>query len=126
MSDTTQSNHPHLADIGVVGLAVMGQNLVLNMDDHDIDVAVYNRTTAVSEAFMRDRAEGTRIQSSDTLEGLVAQLKAPRTILLMVQAGRAVDAVHDRAVVRFEGVCDPLAKLGEGGRRVAVERTHFL
>ncbi len=96
MSDTTQSNPQDLADIGVVGLAVMGQNLVLNMDDHNIDVAVYNRTTAVTEAFMRDRAEGTRIQASDTLEGLVAQLKAPRTVLLMVQAGRAVDAVIDQ------------------------------
>lgn len=96
MSDTPQPNHPQSSDIGVIGLAVMGQNLVLNMNDQGIDVAVYNRTTAVTETFMRERAEGTRIQSSDTLEGLVAQLKAPRTVLLMVQAGRAVDAVIDQ------------------------------
>jgi 6-phosphogluconate dehydrogenase len=81
------------ADIGLIGLAVMGQNLVLNMEDHGYAVAVYNRTHSKTEAFLAGPAKGRRIQGSDSLEALVGALKRPRRVMLMVQAGKAVDAV---------------------------------
>ncbi len=83
------------ADIGLVGLAVMGQNLALNMNDHDFRVVVYNRTTARMREFIRGPAAGTRIVGAETLEALVESLERPRRILLMVRAGKAVDAVVD-------------------------------
>jgi len=80
------------ADIGVVGLAVMGQNLVLNMDDNGYTVAVYNRTPAVVDDFLASTAKGTRVIGMHSLEALVAQLKRPRRVMLMVKAGAPVDA----------------------------------
>ncbi|MEL7156946.1 MAG: decarboxylating NADP(+)-dependent phosphogluconate dehydrogenase, partial [Actinomycetota bacterium] len=88
------------ADIGLVGLAVMGQNLVLNMADHDLRVAVYNRTTATTTEF----AEGVaapyvadgRIVTAASLEELVAALARPRRIMLMVRAGAVVDTVIEQ------------------------------
>lgn len=79
------------ADIGVIGLAVMGQNLILNMDDHGYTVAAYNRTTSKVDAFINGPAAGTSIQGVHSLEALVASLKAPRKIMLMVRAGEVVD-----------------------------------
>jgi 6-phosphogluconate dehydrogenase len=81
------------ADIGVIGLAVMGRNLVLNLSDHGYRVAVYNRTYARTADFLAGEAAGRPIAGSDSLESLVGQLHSPRVILLMVQAGKAVDAV---------------------------------
>jgi 6-phosphogluconate dehydrogenase len=82
------------ADIGLIGLAVMGQNLVLNMNDHGYAVAVFNRTTSVTEEFMNGPAKGrSTILGARTIEELVGKLKKPRKIMLMVQAGKAVDAV---------------------------------
>ena len=83
---------PH-ADLGLIGLAVMGQNLVLNMNDHGYTVAVYNRTTTTMETFLEGPAAGTKVQGHATLEQFVAGLERPRRVMLMVQAGRAVDAV---------------------------------
>ena len=90
-------------DIGLVGLAVMGQNLVLNMANHGYSVGVFNRTTSVTDEFVgglksapRDKvAEGTpdRIAGYHSLKELVAELKPPRKIMLMVKAGPAVDAI---------------------------------
>lgn len=80
------------ADIGLIGLAVMGQNLVLNMDDRGFTVAVYNRTTARTTEFMAGRAGGTKVIGASDLEGLVASLSTPRRIMMMVKAGEAVDA----------------------------------
>lgn len=81
------------ADIGLVGLAVMGQNLVLNMNDHGYAVAVYNRTASVTQEFMAGPAAGTRVSGHTDLESFVAALKRPRKVMLMVKAGAAVDAV---------------------------------
>lgn len=78
-------------DIGVVGMAVMGQNLVLNMNDHDFKVAVYNRTTSKVKDFISGPAEGREIYGSETLEEFVDLLSKPRIILLMIKAGRPVD-----------------------------------
>ena len=83
------------ADIALIGLAVMGENLVLNMASHGFTVAVYNRTTAKVDAFLEGRAKGESIVGSHSLEELISQLKSPRRIMMMVQAGAAVDAVID-------------------------------
>ena len=80
------------ADIGLVGLAVMGQNLVLNMDDHGYRVAVYNRTAEKTDAFLAGPASGTNVVGARSLAELASQLRRPRVVMLMVQAGEAVDA----------------------------------
>ena len=90
------------ADIGLIGLAVMGQNLVLNMDDHGFTVAVYNRTTSKVDRFLENEAKGTKVIGAHTVEELVAALKRPRKVMIMVQAGRAVDAVIDQLVPLLE------------------------
>lgn len=84
------------ADIGLIGLAVMGQNLVLNMERNGHTVAVYNRTTAVTEEFMADEASGKNIVPTYSMEELAAALKTPRRVMLMVKAGPPVDAVIDQ------------------------------
>ena len=86
------------ADIGVIGLAVMGENLVLNMASHGYRVAVYNRTTAKVDAFLAGRAAGRPISGAWSPEELVSKLARPRRVMLMVQAGRAVDRVIDTLV----------------------------
>ena len=82
---------PAPADIAVVGLAVMGANLALNLADMGNRVAVYNRTTSVTEEFMSGEASDKPIVSAETLEELVSLLATPRVVLLMVKAGQAVD-----------------------------------
>lgn len=86
------------ADIGLIGLAVMGQNLVLNMADHGFHVCVYNRSKEKTDAFIADRVEDRPISGADSLETLVASLKAPRKVMLMVKAGEVVDAFIDQLV----------------------------
>jgi 6-phosphogluconate dehydrogenase len=80
-------------DIGVIGLAVMGENLVLNMDSKGFSVAVYNRTTAVTEKFINGRAKGKNIVGGATMEEFIGALKRPRKAMIMVKAGAPVDAV---------------------------------
>jgi len=80
-------------DIAVVGLAVMGENLVLNLNDHGFQVAVYNRTAERTKKFVEGEAKGRTIHPAYSLKELVGMLKKPRRILLMVQAGAPVDAV---------------------------------
>jgi 6-phosphogluconate dehydrogenase len=79
------------ADIGLIGLAVMGQNLVLNMNDHGFTVAVFNRTVSKVDDFLNGPAKGTKIIGTHTLQEFVSKLKRPRRIMLMVKAGEAVD-----------------------------------
>ncbi len=81
---------------GVIGLAVMGENLALNVERNGFPVAVYNRTAQVTESFMERRAQGKNIKPTYSLEEFVASLDRPRRILLMVKAGGAVDAVIDQ------------------------------
>lgn len=81
------------ADIAVIGLAVMGQNLILNMNDKGFKVLAYNRSADKTTAFLDGPAQGTHIQGAYSLEDLVANLSSPRKILLMVKAGEAVDAL---------------------------------
>jgi len=79
------------ADIGLIGLAVMGQNLALNIHDHGFRVAVFNRTTAKITRFLENEAAGADIIGAYTPEEFVASIKRPRKIILMIQAGDAVD-----------------------------------
>ncbi len=79
------------ADIGLVGLAVMGQNLVLNMDDHGFKVAVYNRTTSRVDEFLAGPAAGTNVVGARSPAELAEALARPRRVMLMVRAGQAVD-----------------------------------
>ena len=79
------------ANIGLIGLAVMGQNLVLNMNDHGFKVAVYNRTTSKVDEFLEGPAKDTRVVGTYSLQELVNSLEAPRKVMLMVKAGAVVD-----------------------------------
>ncbi len=87
-----------LADIGLIGLAVMGQNLALNIHDRGYRVAVHNRTTSKTTAFLEGPAAATGITGALSLEELVTQLEPPRKILLMVQAGPAVDELLEQLI----------------------------
>jgi 6-phosphogluconate dehydrogenase len=79
------------ADIGLIGLAVMGQNLAMNMNDHGFVVAAYNRTTSKVDEFMEGAAKGSKIIPTHSVEQLVRSLKRPRRVMLMVKAGQPVD-----------------------------------
>lgn len=81
---------------GVIGLAVMGENLALNVESRGFPIAVYNRTAAKTEKFMEVRAQGKDIKAAYSLEEFVQTLERPRNILVMVKAGRPVDAVIDQ------------------------------
>src|SRR5499427_6346930 len=80
-------------DIGLIGLAVMGENLALNLESKGFSVAVFNRTTEVTEKFAAGRASGKNIQPTRTLEEFVAALKKPRIAMMMIKAGKPVDIV---------------------------------
>ncbi|MDD5413154.1 MAG: decarboxylating NADP(+)-dependent phosphogluconate dehydrogenase [Methylobacter sp.] len=86
------------AKIGLIGLAVMGQNLVLNMNDHGFKVAVYNRTTSTVDEFLDGPAKNTQIIGTHSLEELIDSLESPRIIMLMVKAGEVVDQTIDKLV----------------------------
>ena len=90
------------ADIGLVGLAVMGENLVMNMESKGFTVAVYNRTTEKVKNFVEGRAAGKNIIGTYTLEELVANLEKPRKVMMMVKAGDAVDALIDQLIPLLE------------------------
>ncbi|XP_063837743.1 6-phosphogluconate dehydrogenase, decarboxylating [Ostrinia nubilalis] len=79
------------ADIALIGLAVMGQNLILNMNDHGFVVCAFNRTVAKVDQFLNNEAKGTKIIGAKSLEDMVKKLKKPRKVMLLVKAGSAVD-----------------------------------
>jgi 6-phosphogluconate dehydrogenase len=89
-------------DIGLIGLAVMGENLVLNMESKGFAVAVFNRTWEVTEKFAAGKAQGKNIQPARTVEEFVAALKRPRKAMIMVKAGGPVDAVINQLVPLLE------------------------
>lgn len=89
-------------DIGLIGLAVMGQNLVLNMNDHGYRVAVFNRTVSKVDEFLQQEAKGTQVVGTHSIEELVRSLKRPRKVMLMVKAGDTVDQMIDQLVPHLE------------------------
>lgn len=90
------------ADIGLIGLAVMGQNLVLNMNDHGYTVVVYNRTVSKVDEFLQGPAKGTKVIGAHTLNEFIAKIKRPRKIMLMVKAGAPVDEFIEQIVPLLE------------------------
>ncbi len=90
------------ADIGLIGLAVMGENLVLNLESKGYNVAVYNRSTDKVDSFVEGRAKGKRIIGTYSLEELVSSLSHPRTVMMMVKAGAPVDQTIDSLIPLLE------------------------
>ena len=91
-----------LSDIGLVGLAVMGENLVLNMESKGFQVSVYNRTEQKVVDFISGRASGKNIIGTHSIEEFVGSLERPRKIMLMIKAGVAVDAMIDTLLPHLE------------------------
>lgn len=91
-----------VADLGLIGLAVMGQNLILNMADHGSTICAYNRTVEKVDAFLANEAKGKSIVGAHSDEEFVSKLKKPRRIMLLVQAGPAVDTFIERLLPRLE------------------------
>ena len=90
------------SDIGLIGLAVMGENLVMNMESKGFTVSVYNRTTEKVTKFVEGRAKGLNIVGTYSLEELVDSLAKPRKVMMMVQAGKAVDSIIDQLIPLLE------------------------
>ncbi len=90
------------ADIALIGLAVMGQNLVMNMNDHGFTVAVYNRTVAKVDEFLSKAAKGSNVIGARSLKDLFAVLKRPRRVMFMVKAGQAVDDLIEECLPFLE------------------------
>ncbi len=99
------------ADIGLVGLAVMGQNLALNMNDKGFTVAVYNRTTEKVDRFIENEAKGTNIIGTRSIEEFIGSLKRPRKLILMIKAGDAVD----KTIASIEPLLDEGDIIIDGG-----------
>src|SRR5262245_40298719 len=89
-------------DIGLIGLAVMGENLVLNMEEHGSTVGVFNRTVAKVDEFVNGSAKGMKIVGAHSLPEFVAQLKRPRRVMLMVKAGKPVDDFIEQVIPVLE------------------------
>lgn len=90
------------SDIGLVGLAVMGENLVMNMESKGFTVSIFNRTTDKVDHFINGRAKGKNIVGAHSLGELVSQLERPRKIMMMVKAGAAVDSLIDQLIPLLE------------------------
>lgn len=76
---------PTSADIALIGLAVMGQNLILNMNDHGWTVCAFNRTTEKVDRFLANEAKGTKVVGAHSLQEMVAKLKKPRRVMILVK-----------------------------------------
>jgi 6-phosphogluconate dehydrogenase len=90
------------ADLGLIGLAVMGQNLVLNMDDNGFTISVFNRTVSKVDDFVNGNAKGTKVIGTHSIEEFVGTLKRPRRCMLLVKAGDAVDKFIDMLLPHLE------------------------
>ena len=90
------------SDIGLIGLAVMGENLVLNMESKGFSVAVYNRTTTKVDNFINGRASGKNIIGTHSIKELIASLEKPRKVILLVKAGKPVDEFIEMLIPHLE------------------------
>jgi len=90
------------ADIALIGLAVMGQNLILNMNDHGFTVVAYNRTVDKVDHFLAHEARGTRVLGAHSIADMVAQLKRPRRVMMLVKAGKPVDEFIEQLLPHLE------------------------
>ncbi len=113
------------ADIGLIGLAVMGQNLVLNMNDHGFKVTVFNRTVSKVDDFLKNGAKGTQVIGAHSLEEFVASLSKPRRVMLMVQAGKAVDDFIELLLPHLEAG-DIIIDGGNSNYNDTIRRTRYV
>ncbi len=90
------------ADIALIGLAVMGQNLILNMNDHGFTVVAYNRTVSKVDDFLAKEAKGTQVLGAHSIEEMVGLLKRPRRVMMLVKAGAAVDEFIEQLIPHLE------------------------
>jgi 6-phosphogluconate dehydrogenase len=90
------------ADIALIGLAVMGQNLILNMNDHGFTVVAYNRTTEKVDRFLANEAKGTKVIGAHSIEEMVKHLKSPRRVMMLVKAGQPVDDFIEKIIPHLE------------------------
>ena len=112
-------------DIALIGLAVMGQNLILNMNDKGFTVVAYNRTTSKVEDFINGEAKGTKIIGAYSVEEMVKHLKRPRRVMMLVKAGQAVDDFIDQIIPYL----DPGDIIIDGGNSLfqdSIRRTEYL
>ncbi|XP_042885766.1 6-phosphogluconate dehydrogenase, decarboxylating-like [Penaeus japonicus] len=98
---TMQKIEP-VADIALIGLAVMGQNLILNMNDHGWVVVAHNRSVEKVDDFLASGAKGTKVIGAHSIEEMVAKLKKPRRVMMLVKAGAAVDSFIEKLVPLLE------------------------
>lgn len=89
-------------DIALIGLAVMGQNLILNMNDHGFTVVAYNRTVSKVDEFLANEAKGTKVIGAHSIEEMVKKLKKPRRVMMLVKAGKPVDDFIAQIVPHLE------------------------
>src|SRR5580658_3458280 len=90
------------ADIALIGLAVMGQNLILNMNDHGFTVVAYNRTVSKVDDFLNKEAKGTNVISAHSIQEMVSLLKKPRRVMMLVKAGAPVDEFIEQLIPVLE------------------------
>src|ERR1044071_8294065 len=113
------------ADIALIGLAVMGQNLILNMNDHQFTVVAYNRTVAKVDEFLGKEAKGTNVIGAHSIEEMVALLKKPRRVMLMVKAGKPVDEFIETLLPHLEAG-DIIIDGGNSLFEDTIRRTHYV
>lgn len=113
------------ADIGIIGLAVMGENLVLNMESKGFTVAVYNRTTSKVSKFIEGRGKGKKFIPAYSIEELTANLKRPRKVMLMVKAGQPVDD-NIEAIIPFLEPGDIIIEGGNSHFPDTIRRTKYV
>jgi 6-phosphogluconate dehydrogenase len=113
------------ADIGLIGLAVMGQNLILNMNDHGFTVAAFNRTVSKVDDFLAHEAKGTKIIGTHSIEQLMGCLKKPRRVVLLVKAGKAVDDFIEQ-ILPYTEEGDIIIDGGNSNFGDSIRRTKYL
>ena len=112
-------------NLGLIGLAVMGQNLILNMNDHGFKVVAYNRTVSKVDEFLKGAAQGTDVIGAYSLQDLVDKLEKPRKIMLMVKAGSVVDDFIEQLLPLLDKG-DIIIDGGNANYPDTTRRTHYL
>ena len=113
------------ADIGLIGLAVMGENLVMNMESKGFSVAVYNRTLDKVDAFINGRGKGKNIIGTHSIEELCASLSRPRKVIILVKAGNPVDAYID-SLLKYLDEGDVIIDSGNSNYTDTIRRTKYV
>ena len=113
------------ADIGLIGLSVMGSNLVMNMNDHGFTVCAFNRTVSKVDDFLAHEAKGTKVIGAQSIEDLMGKLKKPRRVVMLVKAGQAVDDFIE-LILPFTEEGDIIIDGGNSLFTDSIRRTHYL